>query len=76
MKLSTKARLARLSACLPSVGYRSGVIAMRDMETFEEACRRLGVTDGSFLVVREVLPPDQWTAVARLQQSLLTRGDI
>ncbi len=72
-----RARIERLAESIPQQGDGTGcAVFMRDMETFEDACRRLGIKSGRLIAVREVLPPDQWARLARFQQGQLMRGEI
>lgn len=77
MSKSLLGRVVRLeNGIRPESG--SGVVFLRDGETEEEAARRLGIKlgDGPFIVVREIMVPDDWSRAARHQQERLTRGEM
>lgn len=44
-------------------------------ETFEQACKRLGITDGRFIVVGRPMTVDEFNKVAPEQQARLVAGD-
>lgn len=44
-------------------------------ETFEQACKRLGVTNGGFIVVGRPMTVEEFTAIAPEQQARLVAGD-
>ena len=54
----------------------SGFIALRDGESLEQAAKRLGISDGTLIVVHETLPLPDWVARARVQQAELVRNDM
>ena len=68
----------RLHRLEQNAEYRNGdgrgcVVHIREGETFEQAARRQGLSDG-VLVIGEIMAPDDWCRAAKAQQADLVRG--
>jgi hypothetical protein len=70
---SIERRIARLEQRSHfHLGGVGAAIALQGAETVEQACKRLGLKDASgHIVVGEILEPEHWCRVARLQQQSL-----
>lgn len=74
MSRAIESRLAKLeqSAVHCSAGGLGCVVHCRDGETFEQAAKRQGFTDGGYLCIGETMTPEDWSRAAKAQQAELT----
>ena len=71
-----ESRLAALESKLAAIEQCGTCsVVLEDGETFEQACKRLGITDGSYLVVRRALTTEEFAQSAPEQQRRLVTGD-
>ena len=76
MMKALETRLAALETKLAAIEQRGTcAIVLEDGEDFADACKRLGITDGGYLVVRRILTAEEFAQSAPEQQRRLVTGD-